>query len=429
MRYRVAVSLAMRRFSSQTKFALCVGMCLSALTPALILTTDAAMAASAPILTGAEGVAFLNQQREANGIPGGLVEEPHLSQGCKDYVTLYHEAPGQYPHEERPGQQGYTPAGAEAAAQSDLAGLANRPTWTGGRTNPWWNDEHPAPLHISDLFNPAVTTAWYGENTGGACMGTSGERTFTSPSFYAFPSEPGLTLPPFTRAAESPWTPQVVIGIPGAKTTGPNFVVWPEDTDATITSTTLSDTHGQQFPVSAVLPTMRAPASPTGWPVVETVGEYSRGASFIVAMKPLIPNTLFTLTVNWTSPTTGATYPQTINFKTDGQLMTGINIPVALGVTKRHSLRIRISSAGIGHPATITVKPCRIIPDQDECYGTHIIDYRRTIRLAQTLTSVVIPHLAADSEVNINMDIPTYLVGDARSGGGTDICWPHNCAG
>jgi len=79
-----------------TRRWLTLGLATVGLAIGLRATASAAKAKPFVPMTGPEGVALLNQQREANGIPGGLVEDAHLSEGCRDRVTYYHDAPEQY---------------------------------------------------------------------------------------------------------------------------------------------------------------------------------------------------------------------------------------------------------------------------------------------------------------------------------------------
>ncbi len=408
------------------------------------------VAATRVAVSAPQAIAYLDEQRERNGIPGGLTEDAALSQGCHDYTNLYHGAPGQFPHEERPTQPGYTRLGAEAAEQSDLAGFFWSPSWTAD-SNPWWIPNFPpgrsvgtakgvtvhsevAPLHITSLFDPAVTTAWYGERDekrggGGACMGTSGTRTFSSPSFFSFPGDGATEVPTWNIPSEVPWTPQMALGIPQEQPTGTNFVLWPEDTDAVASSASLVGPANRPFPVSLVLPSTPTPANGDPQWTQKFVGELSGGASFAVPTKPLNPNASYTLIVNWVSPTSGATYKQTISFATDSLLMTGPPIPVRLGVTHNHLLRIRVGIGGIGRVAALTLRPCRLIPFQSECYGTRAVDYRRSVRLTSRAMTLAIPRLQRYGEVNVNLYISPFVVEDTRSSGDTDICWPKRCAG
>jgi hypothetical protein len=42
-----------------------------------------------PPVTAGEAITYLNEQRAANGIPGTLVEDAELSQGCLNHVSKY----------------------------------------------------------------------------------------------------------------------------------------------------------------------------------------------------------------------------------------------------------------------------------------------------------------------------------------------------
>jgi hypothetical protein len=93
------------------------------------------------------GDAYLDQQPEANGIPGDLAEERHLSEDCEQYTNMYVPKAGQYPHTELPEQSGFTQACLEAASSSDIS--PENEMWSTA-VNPWVG----APLHLSALFSP-----------------------------------------------------------------------------------------------------------------------------------------------------------------------------------------------------------------------------------------------------------------------------------
>jgi len=65
-----------------------------------------------PLLNDVEAVQRLNEQREANGIPGGLTLEPHLSEGSSVGQLVYRYPAGASwegnPHEEIPDSGLYT---------------------------------------------------------------------------------------------------------------------------------------------------------------------------------------------------------------------------------------------------------------------------------------------------------------------------------
>jgi hypothetical protein len=150
--------------------AIAVLAALIALLPTAVASADRAVARpgalkasvalnAVPSTTTTQAIGFLNQQRAANGIPGDLANDATMSAGCEEYANLYHPKAGQYPHEEVEGQPGYSEVGNQAASRSDLGGGVGE--WDEA-INPWSG----APLHIHALFDPAATSAWYGETHG-----------------------------------------------------------------------------------------------------------------------------------------------------------------------------------------------------------------------------------------------------------------------
>lgn len=239
---------------------------------------------SLPQASAAQAIAYLDEQRSANGIPGNLVEDPVLNLGCEQLTNIYVAKPGQYAHEEVIGQPGYTPAGNEAAASSDLGG---RPGEWSATLNPWWD----FPLHLTALLDPAATTAWYGESYhkfpgGASCMGTSGERTFPVPTFFSAPGENATNVPPsLTVGGELPFSVGEAVGIRQGITTGPNILLWPEGSDVTLQNATLRSPN-RQAAIRLVTPETPAPPTPPGEPIWKTIGGT---ASFVIPVHALTP--------------------------------------------------------------------------------------------------------------------------------------------
>ena len=267
-------------------------------------------------LTAPEAIAYLDQQREANGIPGDLVEDQYLSEGCEQYTNVYVPKAGQYPHTELPEQPGFTQAGLEAASSSDLS-LANQ-RWN-AVVNPWIG----APLHLSQLFSPSVTSAWYGEHHGrpnpaeveNTCMGTSGERGFAGPTLFSLPGNGSANVPFAEISGEVPYTPAEAVGLTPDTKTGPTIILWPEGTDALLSSATLVTSSGTPAAVRVATPQTPSPAQPPGFPYVPTIGGYSKGASFVIPIQPLASSTSYVLTAIW-QPPAGPPLTQTIRFTT-----------------------------------------------------------------------------------------------------------------
>lgn len=301
----------LQRLSCRVCAFVCAGLLgLSTATPASALKGSVGIAlTSIPTTTTAEAITLLNRQREANGIPGELVNDPALSAGCEEYANRYKPKPGQYPHEELQSQPGYTAAGSEAASSSDLGGGVGG--WT-SVLNPW----ETAPLHLNALFDPAATTTWYGETrdewgAGSVCMGTSEGRTFTGPSFFSLPGNGADDVAPSELAAELPFTPGMAVGIPADSTTGPYIELWAEDANgAELQSAVLTAPDGSEVPVKLVTESTPAPAPPPGWPEWGSIG-----SNYVIPVSPLKLGSKYTLTAHWTSQE-GANYTQTVDFTT-----------------------------------------------------------------------------------------------------------------
>lgn len=202
----------------------------------------APLAAQAAVpLDAASAIARLNAIRAANGIPGGLVEDSVLSQGCALHSRYMltgsnYVGPGPFaPHGELPGQPNATDLGARAAGVSDLM-----PGFTheGARAiladplRMLWDD---APLHLAALIDPSATTAWFGSavgrKTGAACMGTNGTGGLAPadggpaapvPVFHSLPGN-GATNVPFATTVHGEWpeNPAVVAGLREGSQMGP----------------------------------------------------------------------------------------------------------------------------------------------------------------------------------------------------------------
>lgn len=188
----------------------------------------------AKLVPASLAIASLNAQREANGIPGDLTDDPELSRGCVNHTTIYKPQPNQYPHTEIPGQPGYTELGSIAAGSSNLAGrpwyldasTKRAVAWWSNGSNPWSN----APVHLAQLFDPSALSAWYGESRVAGCMGTKGNiRRFSGPTFYSVPGDRRTDVPLSQVAYESPWVPQQAAGIADGVRTGPNILLYAAD--------------------------------------------------------------------------------------------------------------------------------------------------------------------------------------------------------
>ncbi len=284
----------------------------AALHRTVVLTAEPSQARH---FTALQAITYLNEQRAANGIPGDLVPEPTLDQGCWDYTNLYQRVAGQFPHEEIPSQPGYTAAGDRAARSSDLAGYTNPEEWS-NIVNPW----NGAPLHLYSLFDPHSTTAWYGETQdkwgkGTLCMGTSGpgEQPLASPEFFSVPGNATTSAPTHETASELPFTPGQAVGVPPGTETGPTIMLWATGINGRLESATLVGPEGVAVPAGVVTQETPGPPVPEGWPPYPTVG-----GNFVVPYKPLKHSSVYVVRALWADPQ-GVPYYQTVTFTTATQ--------------------------------------------------------------------------------------------------------------
>ncbi|HTC71555.1 MAG TPA: hypothetical protein VK655_01610 [Solirubrobacteraceae bacterium] len=401
---------------------------------------------------------MLNEQREANGIPGGLVEVPELSQGCAEYLDNYELEPGQYPHEEIPTQPGYSPLGNEAASMSDLVlGRSSEGTdsgpligvqWWTIRFNPWSD----APLHLAALFDPAAAATWFAESGTGACMGTFPfERHFAAPAFYSYPGPGTTNVPMAQRADELPWTPQEAAGLPSTQVTGPNFLLFPEGVnEPKLLGVELATAAGASVPVAVANPESMEP-EPTdpSFPKGYTVGDYSRGAAFAIPPAPLNADTSYVLTAKWEEKTTSSSFTQRVDFTTGSEtleeMMPGLpllefpssfqSIETSQGevpiveprvqpihiVTRALSVRLRlrnnaavltVPATAIGQTALITVKAQRQVCAHrySRCEWHTVKILRRDDKLRSLRTTVPLPHDPGD-RFHVSVTLPPFTSG------------------
>lgn len=357
-------------------------------------------------MTTAQAIDYLNAQREANGIPGGLVEEPRLSEGCEQYTNIYVPAQGQYPHTELPSQPGYTELGEEAAASSDLSGETAE--WSSS-INPWIG----APLHLSALFNPAATTAWYGESRGAptaardltVCMGARGTRELPGASSYSLPGNDSTSVPCAEKSSESPYTPAEAVGLPSRTATGPTFILWPEGLVAGVpSSVTLRSAAGSSVEVRVAGPETPSPQTPAGFPEVGTVGGYSGGATFIIPVHPLAANTAYTLSAAW-QPPTGPPLQQNVSFTT-AKSCVGM-----LSFKTTHGNVVISANPALGQTVTVQAEwGLRIcVARQRPCRYDFNTVFKRVMRFTKPTVTVKLPRQPrGDNTLAVYVNMPVF---------------------
>ncbi|MEA2137811.1 MAG: hypothetical protein QOG56_961 [Solirubrobacteraceae bacterium] len=174
----------------------------------------ATVAPAAQALTGEGAVAALNAQREANGIPGGIVHVPEWSGWCALH-NAYQRTNRTLTHDESPSAPGYTPEGARAGRSSVLSS-DNR--WDA--VNPW----EDAPIHLHQMLAPRLDAMGIDVAPAGyTCATTLLSLNRPAPAvdtIYAYPGE-GTRYRFEESAGESPFTPGELVGIPSGTKTGP----------------------------------------------------------------------------------------------------------------------------------------------------------------------------------------------------------------
>jgi hypothetical protein len=259
--------------------------------------------AAAVATTSQEAVALLDVQRAANGIPADVAYSPELTIGCQkhnEYMAFHGMK-----HREAEGEQGYSPEGAGDGPYGGSEVLASMGAWS-QTSHPWVG----APIHEYLMFDPAVTLSGYDESRY-QCMRMRGGRTASTPSFYAYTGPQGRVGVPYAeRAAELPYIPQQLVGIPDDQKTGPNLLLF-------------SLGFGRQLePQEASLVGPDGPVDIRM--VVESShneigdGSWFSGGGVMIPVAPLRPFATYTARVLWRNPD-GALAEQSFSFETAGR--------------------------------------------------------------------------------------------------------------
>ena len=275
--------------------------------------------------TSSEIIAELNALRVANGLPK-VAQNRAWDNACHLH-DLYMSDNGVETHDELPGKPGYTPAGAFAGRNADLA----LTSWSDG--DPWAS----APLHLVQLMSPALrvvgayqytdrrgrtwtcTTTWPGYEAGKIMRARSQKM-------YSYPGNGQHGVPTEMVAYEAPEVPNGWVGLPTTdsgyrgEVTGPFvYLYWagpaqPANTCYTVPNVKLcvDDVSLVPSPVSAQLiaPTGKVVGSRLiSQGVVRKAGHgglLPPGAAMLVAVKPLVPRTTYTVKVHFALDRAGA---------------------------------------------------------------------------------------------------------------------------
>jgi hypothetical protein len=272
----------------------------------------------AAAISGPEIVQRLSQQREANGIPGGLIERPDWSADCAKH-NYYGEQTGELRHSEDPSSPYYSAEGNWAAENSVLASGSS---WSQG--NPW----EEAPIHLIQLLAPPLSEMGAAENDNHNCATTwpGYQRPEpTSLTAYSYPGNGVSGVVPTERASESPSVPGDRVGLPEGTATGRYLLVY------------LSGVEPSDAPDVTVTATLSAAAGPVDLRVVDSTDEEIGGympqpSAFLIPAQPLKPLTGYQADVKW-SMEGAVLFDQRLSFTTGTNPGEGI-VPV-----KKHRRR------------------------------------------------------------------------------------------
>jgi hypothetical protein len=255
----------------------------------------------------AEVLPFYNSERTANGLPSVNQINAPEQVGCANHLNYMSLNGGGLEHGETPGNPGFTPEGnyENGAGGSEVLAQVQ---WSSS-SDPW----EMAPIHAFLMFDPTVISTGYADNADFACqrMWSSayeqGAPSAAPLTFYAWTFMHGRSEVPYEEnAAESPYTPQQLIGIPATQTTGPNLMVYSAGGLGTPQSVTLTAAHGFSVPVGLV--SVNSSSS------VGQGSEWFRGGAIIIPNSPLSPSSTYTAEVTWSDQ--GQTQIQTFTFTT-----------------------------------------------------------------------------------------------------------------
>lgn len=293
--------------------------------------------AAAAAISGAEIVQRVSHQREANGIPGGLIEIPEWSADCAKH-NYYGAQTGELTHEENPSSPYYSAEGNWAAENSVLASGSS---WNQG--NPW----EEAPIHLIQMLAPQLSEMGAAENDGHNCATTLPGYNRPEPASlisYSYPGNGVSGVVPTEHAAESPFVPGDFVGLPDGSATGRYLLAYlagvkPSDASDVTAAATLSSSSG-----------------PVDLRVIDStdpdIGAYMpQPSAFLIPAQPLRPLSAYQADVKW-SMEGAQLFEQRFSFTTGtnpGEAVVPIKKkrgnPCSRYSQAAHSLRLRAAKA------------------------------------------------------------------------------------
>jgi hypothetical protein len=291
-----------------------------------------------------QAVAYLNQQRAANGIPD-VVNDPNLAIGCQRH-NQYMEATGIFGHGEDPASPYYTPEGAGESPYGGAEVLSSGRGYdpavevlgapvAGTAHNPWeW-----APIHLFLMLAPWRTGAGYDKSHDFACMRLKGYVPYGSASdkddvqFFSYPANGTSGIYPAQRAAERPYTPQELVGIPSGQITGTNILLFSRGVDKIYASSHSLAGPGGDIPSHLV---DRNTKNNIG------SGSWFNGGGVLIPTQPLVEFSPYTATINWRGYREGEWQDFTQQFSfTTGKAVEWLGEKEISGKNRKTRLRVR----------------------------------------------------------------------------------------
>jgi hypothetical protein len=364
-----------------------------------IVVVAALIPASASAATPARAIAKLNAQRAANGIPAGITENPSSSAGCAAHNAYERMNGGTLTHTETPGNPGYGVAGSQAAGDSVLAQGTNWAT-----VNPW----ETAPIHLAQLLNPYLAQMGVDDSDGYVCATTlppdAGFRS--SPAGivgYSYPGNMQTNWPSSESAAEGPFTPGDLVGLPQPTVTGPYLFAlfagpWPAfSATVTLTSATLAG------PVGAVA--IKTVDGNTPTPAGIPLGDYIGSSAMLIPTAPLEAGATYTAQLAGSVAYYGTTQPVTEQFSfttavSPATLRAESRLRLSRASRRRGSLSFVLTGTGVyaGRWARVRVK-----------VGRKVVSRWKT-KLSATGT-VKVSHTR---HVTVSVTVPAFTVDGVR---------------
>jgi hypothetical protein len=373
---------------------------------ALLALPCAVVATPAAATTASQAIALLNAQRVANGLPAGITENPVWSEGCRLHIAYlvrnrFNIANGVSPHQEDPTRPGYTPEGADAAANAELAWTENQrgeatggEAWTHAGGGPW----EDAPFHLQAILDPDLQTVGYADG----CLRDGGGHTRPSlggPRIFTYPG-PGTAIYQSQTVEEGPASPGDFIGLRQPVTTGPTLYAW---------------VLGGAQPVTVVAASLQGPG---GLRSIRTVDASTPGAGdlvspdgvIVIPVRPLTPLARFTATVTLTLGD-GSQLTDIWSFTAGPEhVLSTVRAGNGPYEVIGRTTRVMISGGNaVGRRATITYGRGRLCSADAACQvrftgRTH----RRMVRLRKR-TMIGIP--STSGTVAIRIQVRSFLIG------------------